>query len=194
MIETKLAEYVKHAQSHDVKAFEYLYKSSYHYFYLEACKLLENEQDVLDILQEAYITIYSALPELRNPEKFMAWGRQIVRRKAIDFIRHKISTTGRDNLMPQNSDGHNQSIEDLSHKFNIKHEPETVVEQLFMEEKVHELLSSLPEKQRLSLLLWMDQKTYKEIAALTGVSEGTAKSRVHSAKKAIKTSFLKHNN
>ena len=120
----------------------------------------------------------------------MAWGRQVVRNKAIDFIRHKIKKTDREYLMPQTSDDDFMSIEDLPCESNSSFEPEAAVEQLFMEEEVRDLIADLPEEHRFTLLLWMNQKTCKEIAEITNVSEGTVKSRIHYAKKALKKAFL----
>ena len=191
MAETTLTQDVIKAQSNDSKAFERLYNISYHSFYMEARKQLANEEDTLDVLQEAYITIYSSLPKLNDPEKFISWGRQIVRRKAIDFIRYKARKTEREYLMPQTSDENYLSIEDLPCKSDKSLEPEAAVDQMFMEEEVQSLIANLPREQRYSLLLWMNQYTCKEIAELTGVSEGTVKSRIRYAKAAIKKAYLR---
>lgn len=190
MTETTLTQDVIKAQDNNEKAFERLYNASYHNFYMEARKQLANEEDILDVLQEAYITIYSSLSKLDAPEKFMPWGRQIVRRKAIDFIRHKIRKTGNEYLMPQTSDEDYMSIENLPCESDKSLEPETAVEQLFMEEEVRDLIADLPEEHRFTLLMWMNHYTCKEIAEQTGVSEGTVKSRIHYAKKALKKAFL----
>ena len=58
---------------------EKLYRTAYAY--------VRNEQDALDIYQEAIYTAYVTIKKLKKPESFTSWMTKILVFKAIDFIR-----------------------------------------------------------------------------------------------------------
>ncbi|HEX6839260.1 MAG TPA: sigma-70 family RNA polymerase sigma factor, partial [Polyangia bacterium] len=71
--------------------------------------------------------------------------------------------------------------------------PDAVLEGLQLERVVQEGLAALePEHREVLVLRDVENLSYDEIAAITGVAEGTVKSRLHRARLALKEHMAKH--
>lgn len=87
----KIERTIKKAKAGEPKAFEYLYKETYDRNYYIIYKMLKNEQDTLDVLQETYIKVFTKLEQFtyKGPDSFCAWTEKIAANMALDFLRKK---------------------------------------------------------------------------------------------------------
>ncbi|MGE0144710.1 MAG: RNA polymerase sigma factor [Planctomycetota bacterium] len=139
--------------------------------------------DVEDLAQEVFVKIFRAI-ERFDPErgvKFTTWIYTFVRNHCFDFLKRRrlpaISMTVSDEDGDRSmdvEDGHgSQPIEDI--------------ENTELGTKIEEALATLGPDQRLTFVLReYEGLDYAEIAEVTGVSEGTVKSRLHRAKEALR--------
>lgn len=131
-----------------------------------------------DIVQEAFLKAYRGLGALKDPGRFKLWFANIVRTKAIDFVRQRKSFWS----IPSNSSGAHFEGE----PFNSE-----VAEDLFMREefrgKILEAIRGLPEEDRLVITLkHMEGLSYKEIAEVTETTESAVESRLFRARGALR--------
>ena len=71
--------------------------------------------------------------------------------------------------------------------------PDAVLEGLQLERVVQEGIASLePEHREVMVLRDVENLSYEEIASITGVAEGTVKSRLHRARLALKEHMARH--
>jgi RNA polymerase sigma-70 factor (ECF subfamily) len=75
------------AQAGDVKAFVELTRGYQHLAFGSALALVHDLQQAEDIVQEAFLAAWSALPKLAEPAAFPAWLRGIVRHQAYRVLR-----------------------------------------------------------------------------------------------------------
>jgi RNA polymerase sigma-70 factor (ECF subfamily) len=139
-----------------------------------AQKLLGNEDTALDVLQEVWLKAFRTIRRLENPRMLRPWLYGTTRGLAIDRIRKE------------------QSDERLEHAYAERIVSATD-EPAFDEEDaaaVHRALDTLEVKHREVLLLcFLEDMSIAEIASIVACPEGTVKSRIHHAKRALKAAL-----
>ena len=80
---------VRRAREGDVKAFVELARRYQHLAFGSALTLLHDLQQAEDVVQEAFLAAWSALPKLAEPAAFPAWLRSIVRHQAHRVLRRR---------------------------------------------------------------------------------------------------------
>ena len=80
---------VRRASNGDVRAFVELTQRFQHFAFGSALTLLQDFQRAEDVVQEAFVAAWSALPTLDDPAAFPGWLRTIVRHHAFRVLRRK---------------------------------------------------------------------------------------------------------
>lgn len=180
----KIEQTIKKAKAGESKAFEELYKETYDRNYYIIFKMLKNEQDTLDVLQETYIKIFTKLDQFtyKGPDSFFAWTGKIAANMALDFLRKKKPVLFTE-IEQDGEDGIKEfEIEDPSQQFR----PEIVYDKKETAEIVEEMLNCLSEEQRVCILMYyLQDMSIKEIAQMCNCSENTIKSRLHYGRRKI---------
>jgi len=139
-----------------------------------ATKLTGNGETALDVLQDVWIKTFRGIRRLKDPGALRPWLYRITHGIAVDRIRKHIS---RERAEEAHAEEFQESA-DLT----------------FAEDDaaaIHEALSELAPKHREVLVLYfLEDFSLAEIAAVVGCSEGTVKSRLHYAKRAMKEILL----
>ena len=91
-----LTQEVINLQNGDGKAFETVYNMTNETAYFTALKIVRNEDDAQDILQDSYIKVLEKISTLDNPEVFMSWFNMIVANNARNFLRKQNPVLFRD--------------------------------------------------------------------------------------------------
>jgi RNA polymerase sigma factor (sigma-70 family) len=80
---------VRRAAGGDVNAFVELTRRFQQFAFGSALAIVRDFQQAEDIVQEAFVAAWSALPRLADPAAFPGWFRAIVRRQAFRVLRKK---------------------------------------------------------------------------------------------------------
>lgn len=165
---------VRQARSGDPDAWDALFRRYQLPIYAYVQELVRDEQASLDIVQEAFINATRHIASLRDDSKFGSWLFGIARQKVLQHWRRFRPTAPFEETMElepgPEADAPDEAL--------IRREDES----LFLAE-----LQALPVPQRDVLLLhFLEGFSLAEIGAITGVPEGTVKSRVHHAKRALR--------
>jgi RNA polymerase sigma factor (sigma-70 family) len=83
------AHLVRRAAGGDVKAFVELTRRFQQFAFGSALALVRDFQQAEDIVQEAFVAAWSALPRLDDPAAFPGWLRGIVRHEAFRVLRRR---------------------------------------------------------------------------------------------------------
>jgi RNA polymerase sigma-70 factor (ECF subfamily) len=143
-----------------------------------AYHLTGNFEDAEDIAQETFITAYLKLGQLRNPEKFAAWLKQITFNCCKMWIRKRKESVSLD------------EVDELS--FGVVPSSAEEYEQEEMRRLVHRALSQITEKNRLVITLYyLDGLNYNDIAQFLDMPISTVEGRMHRAKKQLKGRLMK---
>ena len=135
------------------------------YYYLR--RIVENENDVWDTLQETWLAVFQNIRKLQDPLKFSTWLYQISHNKAVSLLR-------KENRYTQ------MTVDKVAEYCESNTTVSVVNEQA---ELVHKALEKLKLAHREVLTLhFLEGFSIREMAWVIGISEGTAKSRLYYAK------------
>ncbi len=134
-------------------------------------RLLDTEEDAWDALQETWMRVVRELPRLRDDAAFPAWVYAIARSVAFRARRRSRPTE----VLPEDDDPDAVTAD----------EPSLVG---FAPLDIHRALAGLSLPQRDALTLhFLEGFSITEIARITGAPEGTVKSRLFHARRALRT-------
>ncbi len=174
---------IKRAKRGDTDAFAQLVKNSERTVYALALRMSKNEQDALDISQEAYIRAWKSLSAFWGNCSFVSWIYKITRNAAMDFLKEE-SRHRAQSLTYETDDSETKSIDVLA---PVAEEPEQVIEKKERIERLEEAIGKLPSEQREVLVLYdIEGYSYREICGMLGIGEGTLKSRLSRAREKIR--------
>lgn len=167
------------AASGEQKAFDELYAATVETAYYTATLVLTSQEDIADALQISYMKAFAHIGELEHPESFEKWLKKIV----INECRNYLRDNGKHIFSTVYIGGSYDDIEGSDLTVDIAGNEE-------LRRTLDEILSSLPEKQRVCVnLFYYEKYSVAEIAALLGISEGTVKSRLHYGRRTLERKY-----
>ena len=192
MQKENLSSLVAKAQAGDNQALNDLFTETYNDVYYFALKTIKNETLAADVTQDTFVTIFQNIGSLNDPVAYPAWSRQITYRHCLQYLKKQ----DREATVEENEDG--TTIFDILEEDKAEFIPEENLDKDDFKKTILDMIDSLPEEQRTAVILYYyDELSVKEIAEIQGVTEGTVKSRLNYARKAIKASVesyeKKHN-
>ena len=123
-----------------------------------------------DLLQDAFVKVFTRLSDFRNEGSFEGWVHRIVVTTAIDYF-HK-----------QKKSGQQFSLEDALEQSALEGDAIDKMEA----EEVLELIGRLPDGCRMVLVLYtIEGYTHGEIAEMLGIKESTSKAQLSKARKML---------
>jgi RNA polymerase sigma-70 factor (ECF subfamily) len=150
---------VRRAQRGDRYAFERLVEGHQHRLYTLAARVLGSREDADDAVQEALVRAWLALPRFRGDARFSTWLYRIVVNAAHDVRAKRRAVPVED--PPDLADPRDRFAEQE------------------LSGELQRALDALDESYRVAVVLYdVLGCSYAEIAEMTGVAEGTVKSRI----------------
>ncbi len=169
---------IQAARKGDLDAFNTLVLAYQHQVYNLAYRIMSEEAAAADATQEAFISAYKHLKSFRGGS-FKSWLLRIVTNACYDDLRRRKRrpATSLDEL----ADG-----EDGEAEFDVPapdDSPETIAQRHELTELIQHGITTLPDDQRIVLVLSDVQgMSYEEIATMTDSNLGTVKSRLSRAR------------
>ena len=171
-----LAELVAAAKAGDGEAYRELVRATYADAYTLAFRLIGNEEDARDVVQDAYLRAYKGLKRFRGDAAFTTWMYRITANCASSH------------LLRRRQDRH-ETLDEDSQLADERPEadPEHRMATRADREMLHDALQSLPPDMRAVVVLRdIYDLPHEAIAAELGISEGAAKVRLHRARKRLR--------
>lgn len=168
------------------REFERLYERAYPRIYSLAYKLLGSRSDAEDATQEAFIRAWKHYANFDRVRSFETWMSRIVANLAIDHRRRKQreKVSLLDDLPPIDSEGGRVGWEIGDDSTN----PEILVLGNELTDRVRKTLPDLTrEFQQVIRLADFQERSYQEIAEILRIPIGTVRSRLHRARRALRT-------
>ena len=168
------------------KAIEEFYSLTYKQGFSVAIQIVKNEQDAMDLLQDAYLSALTKMEQLESSAKIKSWFNCIVANRCRDWLRKK---KGRNTQLfaELENDEYDEGVEDRFANENMQFSPDESADYAETKRLMQEILDKLPEDQRLCILMYYyEELSVGEIAQALECSTGTVKSRLNYARKKIK--------
>jgi RNA polymerase sigma-70 factor (ECF subfamily) len=140
-------------------------------------RMVSDQEDAADILQKTFIKAFTGIGGFERRSSFRTWLYQI----AINLAK---------NLYRDRSRFKQVSLDDVV----IARNPKTLDSLIRKEsrEHLHRAVAGLPDKQRLTVMLRVqEQKTFEEIAGIMNCSVGTSKANYHHGVQKLKELYKK---
>lgn len=169
------------SQQGDTEAFEQLVFRHRDKIYARAMLMMRNEEEALDLSQEAWVKAWQRLHQFQGDSSFATWMTRIVINLCLDQIRRQKKTRS-------------ESIEQLEEDAGgVERQmpvevinPTEGLEKTELRRRIDEAMSKLTEAHRVVLVMHeFEGLQYKEIADRIGISIGTVMSRLFYARRRL---------
>ena len=138
-----------------------------------AYRMLGRAEDAEDAAQEAFVRAFTKLHTFDLEKKLSSWLLSITSHLCIDQLRRKKALFLEDQDYTEWMGSHQDA-------------PELVAMQGEQRAELRQILGTLPAKYRSILVLrYWHELSYAEIKEITGLAEGTVKTRLHRARKML---------
>lgn len=175
------AALVRAAQRGDTDAFEELVARHRDKIYARAFSMMRNEEEAIDLSQEAWVKGWQRLAQFQGESSFATWITRIVINLCLDEIRKQ-------------KRHHTESIEGMDeesggierHMPAITVNPTERLERGELRQRIDRALGQLSHEHRTVLVLHeFEEMEYREIARAMGCSIGTVMSRLFYARRKL---------
>ena len=170
---------VQAAQKGDMGAFEELVARHRDKIYARAYSMMRNEEEAIDLSQEAWVKAWQRLKQFQGESSFGTWMTRIVINLCLDQLRrHKRQRAESIEAMDEESGGVER------HMPVVTINPTAGLERNELRQRIDKALGQLSHEHRTALVLHeFEEMEYKEIAKTMGCSIGTVMSRLFYARR-----------
>ncbi len=146
--------------------------------YNTALRIVKDEDEAADVLQDAFVDAFSRLDGFRQESTFGLWMKQIVVNKSISALRKRkiefLSLTGDEEIAAEEDPAH----EDLAYRV----------------EAIRQAINQLPDGYRVVLTLYLlEGYDHEEIAHILRISEATSRSQFLRGKRRLLAHLARSN-
>lgn len=176
---------VQKAQAGDFRAFQDLVNRYEGKVYRLAMRMLRNQQDAEDALQETFLQVYRGLKNFEGRSSFSTWLFRLATNVCLMKIRHRGTEPSQllplEEYLPQHEEGQHPLIQDWPDL------PDEILLNKESREKMMEALEKLPPEYRAVFVLRdLEGLSNAQTAEAMGISVPAVKSRLHRARLALR--------
>ena len=152
-------------------------------------RMLGNRHEAEDVAQEVFIAVFKTIDTFREESKFSTW----LYRVTVNHCKNRIK------YLARRHDRDREEIDEVAAGANgtsvtpAPASPDRALEGAQMEKLLGEAISSLEDDQRIVVVLRdVEDLSIEEICEITGLPDGTVKSRLHRARLALRKKLQRH--
>jgi RNA polymerase sigma-70 factor (ECF subfamily) len=135
-------------------------------------RIVDQEADAWDVMQKTWVKVFRRVKSLKDPQSFPCWLYTLTRNTALNHIRQRPGARLASDTLDQ--------YEDLP----AEDDSATVFEDV---QAVHDALGRISSDHcEVLTLFFLEDLSVEEIGRVIGVPQGTVKSRIHYAKRALR--------
>jgi len=154
-------------------------------------RMLGNRHEAEDVAQEVFITVFKTIETFREESKFSTWLYRVTVNHCKNRIKYLARRHDRDrDELDETSQQQNGAVTGAPAR--AKH-PDKALESAQMEKLLQEAIASLDDDQRAVVILRdVEDLSIEEICEITGLPDGTVKSRLHRARLVLRKKMQRH--
>ena len=179
--------FVERLQKHDERAFNELVEAYSPRVYRLVARMLGRREDAEDMAQEVFVQVFKGIGQFRGESKLGTW----IYRVAINLCKN------RSKYLSRRQDDKQDALDAVADRQPLHqakgvtsgqiNRPDHMVEGMQIEAIMRRCIAELDPDFREALILRdVENLSYDEIIEITGVAEGTVKSRIHRARALLK--------
>jgi RNA polymerase sigma-70 factor (ECF subfamily) len=176
---------LKRLRDRDERAFRELVAQHRDRVFNITYRMLGNRSEAEDVAQEVFITVFKQIDTFEERSKFSTW----LYRVAVNHTKNRIKYLSR--RQDKNKDELDETTQGSTSNGAIgqsmPRSPDAALAGVQMEEVLRQAVQSLDEEQRTVVILRdVEELSIEEICEITGMPDGTVKSRLHRARLALR--------
>jgi RNA polymerase sigma-70 factor (ECF subfamily) len=179
--------FIERLRGHDERAFNELVETYEQRVFRLVLRMLGRRDEAEDMAQEVFVQVFKAISTFRGDSKLSTW----IYRIAVNLCKNRIK------YLSRRHDGTQQELEPVAERaplseakgvtFGDVARPDHMVEGFQVEKIVQRCIAELdPDFREVLVLADVEDLSYQEIAEITGLADGTVKSRIHRARGMLK--------
>ncbi len=185
--ESSERRFIERLRAHDERAFNELVQTYEQRVFRLVFRMLGRRDEAEDMAQEVFVQVFKAVGQFRGDSKLSTW----IYRIAVNLCKNRVKYLSRRHTDAQDELDPVAERAPLSQAKGVTSadvaRPDHMVEGFQVERIVHECIAELEADFREVLILRdVEDLSYEEIGEITGLAEGTVKSRIHRARGMLK--------
>ena len=149
-----------------------------------ALQITKSHEDANDVMQETFIKVYQSIHTFRQEAAFETWIYRIAVNEALNFVKRR----ERRRESPLSTTDESEYDPSVRQKAEMANDPQLNAEKTELRHWVTKAVNSLSLKHRIVVILHeLEGLTHAEIASILNCSEGTVRSRLHYARKQLRS-------
>jgi RNA polymerase sigma-70 factor (ECF subfamily) len=180
---------LRRLRDRDERAFRELIEGHRDRVYNITFRMLGNRAEAEDVAQEVFITVFKTIETFREESKFSTWLYRVTVNHCKNRIKYLARRHDRDrDELDETSNGSNGAIGGPAPA-----SPDRALEGAQMEKLLQEAIGNLDDEHRVVVVLRdVEDLSIEEICEITGLPDGTVKSRLHRARLALRKKLQRH--
>jgi RNA polymerase sigma-70 factor (ECF subfamily) len=172
-------DFVQRLKANDPAAYEELIETYAEMVFRVAYRILKDEQDAEDAMQETFLSIHRRIQSFRGESKFSSWLYRVATNVALDALRARKRYRGHFTELSDDQDDEMEAqLTDA-----LQPLPEEQLTRQETQERIYAILSVMSPKLSEAFVLYeIEGLSMQETADALGISLSTAKVRVHRAR------------
>jgi RNA polymerase sigma-70 factor, ECF subfamily len=153
-------------------------------------RMLGNRADAEDIAQEVFITVFKTIDSFREESKFSTWLYRVTVNHCKNRIKYKARRKERErDELDETSRAANNATEGPTPAIQA----DRALQGVQMEALLQDAIANLDDDHRVVIVLRdVEDLSIEEICEITGLPDGTVKSRLHRGRLALRKKLQKH--
>lgn len=154
-------------------------------------RMLGNRAEAEDVAQEVFITVFKTIDSFREESKFSTWLYRVTVNHCKNRIKYLARRHDRDrDELDETSQQANGAVNGAPVKLA---QPDKALASAQMEKLLQAAIADLDEDQRAVVILRdVEDLSIEEICEITGLPDGTVKSRLHRARLVLRKKMQRH--
>lgn len=166
----------------DPHAFEILVHGHQHRVFGLCLRMLGDADEAADLAQDVFLTVFRHIGDFRGESHLGTWIYRIARNLCLNRIKF-LKRRGSERRMPLQSAREEELPDQPGRVSGCIERPDRLAEGQELQAHIERAISALcAEHRELILLCDVEHLSYEEIQEVTGLAEGTVKSRLHRAR------------
>lgn len=178
---------LRRLRERDERAFREMVEQHQNQVYNLLYRMVGNKEEAEDLAQEVFVTVFKSIDQFRGDSKLSTWLYRIAANHCKNRIKYLARRHDRDKSELSTVTEAEASAQVGALGGEHREGPEQALVGAERERVVQAAIAALEEEHRLVVVLRdIEELSYEEICQITGLPEGTVKSRLHRARLALK--------
>lgn len=154
-------------------------------------RMLGNRAESEDVTQEVFISVFKTIESFREESKFSTWLYRVAVNACKNRIKYLARRHDRDrDELDETSQATNGAVNGAPVRAA---QPDKALASMQMEKLLQQAIADLDEDQRAVVILRdVEELSIEEICEITGLPDGTVKSRLHRARLVLRKKMQRH--